>query len=737
MTTSQILRSNFTGGEISPLLECRGDLVAVRNGCRTAENVWVLPYGGITKREGLLFVARAKYPDKKCRLVKFEYSITQTYILEFGNNYIRFFANGGQIVSSGLPYEIASPYLEAQVAGLQFAQSADVLFIVHGSHPPKRLKRLGHTNWKLEDIPFAYPAFGPEPPVDEAANIRASAVTGTVTLTATAAVFDGAKHVGAAIQLRELPRGNHEAWEVQRRQKNGAGAIWPYTQGQMITYEGRVYQVTGLGSEPEAGASGAKPPVHESGSASDGNLTLRFVNYGRGWAQITQVTSATSARATVKLELPEVVASGGTKMWALGAWGPAGYPVAVHLHQGRFVLAGAALSPDRVYASAIDGWLTFRLGTLDDEAFEAGVVGSNVQAVRSLQSMGAKMIVATASGVWSLSPGPNKAYLAPAAIVSSFDIGSLGCAAGQPVIRINQESIVLHRSRKSLHALQWAIDIDGLSQREITIIAVHIGEAGLSEIAYQQEASPAIWAVRDDGQMAVCTYMPEQEVIAWTRYVTDGQFRSVAILPAEGDDEVWVAVQRSSGWTIERFAVPFGGSTDQADAVFVDSALKYSGPPATVFSGLSHLIGKEVAILADGRVMPRQVVSAAGSVTLPSAYSRVTVGLPYVSLVELTDPDVGAPDGSTRGRHKRHARVALDMYRSSEIEVGASPDGTVPIEMSPSPRVFGEPVPLTTGERRGEFAGEWSYENRIVLRHDLPLSFTVRGVVTKFSVAER
>jgi hypothetical protein len=147
--------TNFTGGELSPRLDGRNDLSKYSTGCKTLENMIVYPHGSAARRSGTQYVAEVKDSSKETRLIPFEFSTVQTYILEFGNQYIRFYKDNGQILSGGSAYEISSPYLEAELFDIKFAQSADVMYICHPNHPAKKLARTGHTNWTLiDDVNF-------------------------------------------------------------------------------------------------------------------------------------------------------------------------------------------------------------------------------------------------------------------------------------------------------------------------------------------------------------------------------------------------------------------------------------------------------------------------------------------------------------------------------------------------------------------------------------------------------
>ncbi|MCS5590731.1 MAG: hypothetical protein NZ824_12275 [Candidatus Thioglobus sp.] len=149
-------QSNFTSGELSPRLEGQIDFKKYANGCSELTNMLVYPHGGARRRGGTYFVAEVKDSSKDVRLVPFEFNVTQSYVLEFGDTYIRFYKDNGQIVSGSAAYEIASPYSEAELFELHFAQSADVMYICHSNHAPRKLSRTGHAAWTLTTPTFTW-----------------------------------------------------------------------------------------------------------------------------------------------------------------------------------------------------------------------------------------------------------------------------------------------------------------------------------------------------------------------------------------------------------------------------------------------------------------------------------------------------------------------------------------------------------------------------------------------------
>lgn len=149
--------TNFTSGEISPKLLGRVDLARYANAAQTIKNFIVLPFGGVTRRPGTRFIYEAKLAaTKKVRLVPFIFNETQAYILEFGDEYIRFYYQQGilETGSPAAPLEIVSPYDHEQLQDLRFAQSADVIYISHPNVAPQKLSRTAHTTWTIGAVSF-------------------------------------------------------------------------------------------------------------------------------------------------------------------------------------------------------------------------------------------------------------------------------------------------------------------------------------------------------------------------------------------------------------------------------------------------------------------------------------------------------------------------------------------------------------------------------------------------------
>ena len=310
--------SSFNAGELSPTLDGRVDLSKYSAGCKRLENFIPMVQGPARRRSGTRFVNEVKTSANRTWLVRFEFSETQAYILEFGNQYIRFYTNHGQVISGGSAYEIASPYTSADLANangtlrIRFVQSGDVVYIVHPSYAPRKLSRFGPVNWTLTTVDFVGGPFQDIDP-DETITVYASATTGTVTLTASAPMFV-ASDVGSLFLLEGKDGGSIKPWESQ---KDFGVDVNPF--GQRRRSDGKIYICTTNAAPPSGDAyyTGSTKPTHTSGAFIDGSgqitgtsldgiigveWTYESLDYGS--VKITGFTSTSVVTAVVQQTLP-------------------------------------------------------------------------------------------------------------------------------------------------------------------------------------------------------------------------------------------------------------------------------------------------------------------------------------------------------------------------------------------------------------------------------------------------
>ena len=151
-------QTNFTGGEITEQLLARTDWAKYANSAACIRNFLPRPHGGAARRAGTLYAGTVKDPSQRVMLHKFEFNITQAYILEMGAGYIRFWANRGRVEVAGVPVEVVTPYTLDELRALRFEQSADVLYIAHPNHQPMKLQRTSASSFQLDVINFNPPA---------------------------------------------------------------------------------------------------------------------------------------------------------------------------------------------------------------------------------------------------------------------------------------------------------------------------------------------------------------------------------------------------------------------------------------------------------------------------------------------------------------------------------------------------------------------------------------------------
>lgn len=313
----KLLQPSFGGGEYAPALRGRADLARFGISGKQFRNFIVRPTGGFESRPGTVFVAECKYSDKATRLLPFAVSETLAYVVELGHLYARFHYRGAPVMSGGSPVEVATPWTEAEVWAVKYTQSADVMFMTHGAHPPQLLQRTSATVFTLTEF---VPREGPFKPVNgnEALLMAASARTGNITVSANFDLFN-ADMVGGLVYLEPQNFGNVKPWAQGERTPNLAvGAI--------RSSDGKYYQAVTVASAvaPNYTETGNVRPTHESGRAWDGpgdsrvfdtitytvGVEWEYLHSGYGIAKITGYTDARTVSAQVVKVLPSEVVGG-------------------------------------------------------------------------------------------------------------------------------------------------------------------------------------------------------------------------------------------------------------------------------------------------------------------------------------------------------------------------------------------------------------------------------------------
>ena len=661
--------TNFTGGELSPRLDGRNDLAKYSTGCKTLENMVVYPHGSAARRSGTQYVAEVKDSSKETRLIPFEFSTTQTYILEFGDQYIRFYKDNGQILSGGSTYEISSPYLEAELFDIKYAQSADVMYICHPNHAVRKLSRTGHTAWTLTEVDFQNGPF-----MDH--NIETTTLTASHTTVGTSGNLTLSSTTGV---------NNNQGW--------------------LSTDVGRL------------------------------------VHFKDGHYKITSVTSTTVAVATSVVAPSSASAS---TDFALGSFSDTtGHPSCVTFFEQRLVFAATLSQPQTLFFSVSGDYENMDdnyHGTVaDDDAIIYTIASNQVNAIRFMTAT-RTLIIGTAGGEFAVSGGGTDIAITPTNILIKKQ--SNNGAANVDALAVGNATLFLQRAKRKLRELAYNFDVDGYVAPDLTILAEHISEGGFKQLSYQQEPNQIIWCVRNDGQLIGLTYQREQEVVAWHRHIFGGSFssgnavcESVATIPTDNSEyQTWVIVKRTINGATKRYIEYIHNlnfdETDDTSFNFLDSQLSYDGSPVTTLSGLSHLEGQTVSILADGATHPDKVVSS-GEITLNRSASKVKVGLGFTSLLQTMRLDAGSQNGTSQSKTKRIYEITIRLYESLGVEVGPDLNNMERIPFRSSADLMDSGVGVFTGDKEVEFRGNYETDGFIFVRQDQPLPLTILSLYPK------
>lgn len=719
MPKASPIQTSFNAGELSPQLKGRADLEKYRNGCETLLNCIPKIHGPAQKRTGSVFVSEVKDSTENVKLIPFQFNEDQAYILEFGDQYIRVFKDGGVVLSASVPYEVTTPYLHTELQYLRYAQSADVMYIAHRNHPPYKLSRLADDNWSMDQVLFDWPPFQDQNV--GSTTITASAVSGTgITLTASAALFD-ADMVGSYFKFIEVIESKYDEWEVSKS----------VSSGNYRTYDGNLYKAT------SGGTTGSRPPIHTSGTESDGTVSWEFQHDGEGYVEITSFTSSTQVSGDVIQTLPSV-ATAGTEDWAEGAWSDyRGWPRTIAFYEDRLWFAGSTNNPQTLWASTSGDYENHKAGVEDDDGLNYTINSQEINVIQWIMP-GKVLAIGTSGSEFTMSASSLNEAITPTNVKITPQT-SYGSAAVLPQ-RIGNAVLFVQRASRKLREYVYNFESDSYVAPNLTVLAEHISQAGMIDVAYQQEPNQIIWLPDADGQLLGLTYERTEDVVGWHKHDLSGEVESVAVIPHwdEDQDSTWLVVKRTIDGTPVRYIEYFEKYKADDHAHFVDSGLVYDGSPATTISGLDHLEGETVQVLVDGAAHPDRVVTS-GEITLQAAASVVVIGLGFTARVKTMPLEAGAADGTSQGKIKRITNLTIRLFQTGAgLYYGATEDQLDEIHLRDSSDLMDSPVPLLTGDSALlPWPGGYEKPGQIVIEHRLPLPFTLIALMPQVMTNDR
>jgi hypothetical protein len=286
----------FNGGEVSPSMFARIDDGKYQTGMALCKNFLIEPQGPIVMRPGFKYVNHTKHAGKKARLIPFNFSISQTMVLELGERYVRFHTQGQTVLgNNGQPYEIETPYIEADLFDIHYVQSADVMTLVHPNYPPKELRRYGATDWRLVDIKFGSSLSAPTG-LSASQTINKDVTNPTDykrTYAVTALLADGTEESvrSSSVTIDCNPYGDGSYNTIRWNAVAGAGLYRVYRdQGGVWAYVGQTDTTQIIDENITPDASITPPHYDDAFYSSKGITSVSVNNGGSGYVPAKYIT---------------------------------------------------------------------------------------------------------------------------------------------------------------------------------------------------------------------------------------------------------------------------------------------------------------------------------------------------------------------------------------------------------------------------------------------------------------
>lgn len=752
--------NSFNAGELSPLMNARSDFVKYKLGAKTLENMVVTSQGPVSRRPGTKYIATVRDSNDPTRIIPFEYSTTDAYIIELDDGYMRFYktdVNGlsGQILDPNLDaYEIVSPYDSNDVFEIQFCQTSDMMRLVHGDYPPQKLTRTGDAAWEIAQIDFTT---GPFLDQNKTAGetITPSDITGDdITLTATgfstgpfnddlegalwqiSHVIDANSTTGSFTSApansstiavengREFYYVTHGTWTgtilCQRSYDDGASWI-EFGPPSSYANDGNI-QYSGIEDEDDA-IYRLRMTAYTSGTCTYTLTAKGFVH--NGVVRIDTYKDANTVTADVITDLGEPNA---TWRWAEGAWSDyRGWPQTIELHEERIFYGGNASYPQTIWSSVTaevdDDFDDMTAGALDSDALIYVLPGYNP--IRWMVSH-TYLMVGTMGSVGRL--GFAEKGLTPTDV--DYKSQAQNGSAAIKAVKANNAILYIERGEQKVREILYSYETEGFSTSDMTILSEHVLGTGVVDMAFQNRPFPILWCVRDDGDIATFTYQRDHDVTAWSRINTgaSGDFESVATMPSPNEDEVWAVVQRTVDSNdiryVEQFQ-PFDWGTDQNDCYFVDCGVDD-------ITNLSHLEGETVALFANGRPIGTFTVDSGEIDPNDPNLTEYTVGLPYTSIFETVPLVMMTQFGSTASKYAKVLDLNIDFYETLGCHVGADSSHVSDIKFSPDS--FATTIDVFSGLKYAPYPRGTTQSPRLYMTESDPVPLTIRGIYPKIEV---
>lgn len=675
------LTRSFAGGEISPEMFGRIDLTQFQTGLATAKNFIILPHGPARARKGSQYVNATKINDRKVALIEFSFNDQQTYAIEFGHLYCRFHTQRATLASGGIPVEVVTPYTEDEVLDIHYVQSADILTLVHPKHPPQELKRTGPTSFTLTPINFV-PSI-PAPTGVAVAPTGSGSTSYSYVVTA----------ISASDELEE----------------SGASAV--VTTTNILTTAGNKNTISWT----------AAPNVSR-------HYVYKLRNGLYGYIGETDGNSFADDNIT-----PDMTRTPPITKNPFSAAGD--YPGAVTYFEQRRCFAGTDNKPQNFWAtrSGTESNMNFSIPTRDDDSIVLRLSARKVSRIEHMIPL-SDLLLLTTDGDFRIYT-QNSDVFSPNTVASRAQAYH-GANNVQPIT--SGESAVYVRNQSSrVHEVAYDNVAYSFKANDISIMAPHLfDEYAIVDMALTRSPFPIIWCVRDDGVLVGVTYMPSQKVWAWHQHHFDlGFVESIAGIAEGSKDVLYLSIKRTIDGQTKRYIECLDLQQERVlvDSFHVDCGLFYDGTPIINVTGLDHLEGQTVNILADGETHPQRVV-VDGGLSLDYEASKIAIGLPLTARLK-TLPISAELEAYAQGQTKNVNRVYLRTFESGHVKVGPSEDKLSTYQDTTDVN-YGSLAALRSGILNIETLPEWDPDGQIIVENSDPTPTTILSMVIEVAMGD-
>lgn len=775
--------NSFGAGELTKRLEGRDDIAQYHQGMRRCTNFMPQPQGGVARRPGTRYTATVKVSANDCRLMSFIVSPSLAYIIEAGDLYFRYYTNEGQLIS-GTPVEDATPYLDEELDDVQTAQSANVMYLVHPAHWTARLRRITAANFTFEELPWE----GGKLPMYPA-NVGATTITvsggGPYTLTASSALFDdtGGTDVGRVFRIKETTEGWLEITSVSSPTvataslvggaAPGGSATADWSRGAQSDIEG--FRAIGLHENRLVLAGAIDEP--EGIWLSDSGIFNQFTEGGADNQAI--FTRATGA----EINTVQWVASA-HEVLLIGTFSGEGKVISTDdsiltQDSARFVALSKRgsihrqpvfVDKDPIFIQRDGKTLRRVRSTLeeDDVAEDITVLSEHIvkQGINQLSYMQSPDSI-----VWAerndgamvgytlekqqqvvaahkhIAGGVHDILGNQARIVSMATMPHPSATADQAWLCV--ERLINGSLVKYVEFLEDKFDpaFGDDPTLEDLILAIQ-GQAWFLDAAAEVNVPLTITDISEASPGVVTS--ASHGISEGTRV----RITEVSGLLSDPDDP-------NSSLVNFREFLATNVATNTFELYELDGVTPWDTAPAgatayvaggvvremfTTITGLNHLEGETVTILADGAERPAEVV-ASNQVTLDDPASQVVIGLGYISEIETMRLVSGTGSGGSQAQPTRVPQVGLRLFNTTgDLEIAIGPDidtnlgdnaGWQTISFREDEWIMNTPPPLFTGDKTEPVDGGWRRGRTVRARQVAPLPAEILALYPRAEANEK